>query len=57
MQDSNAGRLFEASNVYKLAGANRYLALIEAFDGSSENRRYFRSWTATQLDGPWTPWQ
>lgn len=54
MQDSEAGRLFEACNVYKIAGTNRYLALIEAFDQSSSWKRYFRSWTAESLEGPWT---
>ena len=46
MEDAEAGRLFEACNVYKIAGTNKYLALIEAFDGSSNQRRYFRSWTS-----------
>ena len=55
MEDAEAGRMFEACNVYKISGTNRFLALIEAFDGSSESRRYFRSWIATNLDGPWTP--
>jgi endo-1,4-beta-xylanase len=54
MQDPTAGRLFEASNVYKLKGANKYLALIEAFDSESMGRRFFRSWTADSLDGTWT---
>ena len=54
MQDAEAGRLFEACNVYKIAGTNKYLALIEAFDKSSTWRRYFRSWTADSLEGPWT---
>ncbi|MFC3024874.1 non-reducing end alpha-L-arabinofuranosidase family hydrolase [Vibrio zhugei] len=49
MQDSVA-RLFEASNVYKVEGTNKYLLLVEAYAP-----RYFRSWTATSLDGPWTP--
>lgn len=57
LRDSNSGRVFEASNVYKLAGSNRYLALIEAFDQTSNNKRYFRSWLAESLDGPWVPWQ
>jgi endo-1,4-beta-xylanase len=57
MQDANAGRLFEASNVYKLNGKNQYLALIEAFDQTSNNRRYFRSWVADSLEGPWLSWQ
>ncbi len=57
MQDANAGRLFEASNVYKVKGKNQYLALVEAFDVTSDNRRYFRSWVADSLEGPWLPWQ
>lgn len=57
MQDANAGRLFEASNVYKLNGKAQYLALIEAFDVTSNNHRYFRSWVADNLEGPWLPWQ
>ena len=57
MQDANAGRVFEASNVYKLKGKQQYLALIEAFDQTSKNHRYFRSWIADSLEGPWLPWQ
>jgi endo-1,4-beta-xylanase len=54
MQDAEAGRLFEACNVYKIGGTNKYLALIEAFDKTSNWKRYFRSWTADSLEGPWT---
>lgn len=54
MEDAVAGRLFEACNVYNIGGTNTYLALIEAFDGTSNSRRYFRSWTAESLEGPWT---
>jgi endo-1,4-beta-xylanase len=57
MQDTNPGRLFEASNVFRVNGTNQYLALIEAFDQTSDNHRYFRSWIADDLDGPWLPWQ
>ena len=57
LQDTNAGRIYEASNVYKLNGTNQYLAIIEAFDQTSDNRRYFRSWIADSLEGPWLPWQ
>lgn len=57
LQDANAGRMFEASNVYKLNGTGRYLALIESFDQTSNNHRYFRSWLSNSLDGPWLPWQ
>jgi endo-1,4-beta-xylanase len=57
MQDPEVGRLFEGSNVYKVGGSNRYLALIEAFDSTSNWKRYFRSFTAESLEGPWTPHQ
>jgi hypothetical protein len=49
MQEPTAGLLFEASNVYKVDGTNKYLLLVEATDP-----RYFRSWTSESLDGPWT---
>ncbi|HVV49588.1 MAG TPA: non-reducing end alpha-L-arabinofuranosidase family hydrolase, partial [Polyangia bacterium] len=54
LEDADAGRVFEASNVYKIAGQGTYLALIEAFDATSSYHRYFRSWTAARLEGPWT---
>ena len=57
MEDSEAGRLYEACNVYKVKGKQQYLALIEAFDSSSNWKRYFRSWTAETLEGPWAPLQ
>lgn len=46
--------LFEAGNVYKLKGVNKYLLLVEGW-GSAESKRFFRSWTSTSLDGPWVP--
>jgi len=57
MQDANAGRILEATNVYKMNGTDQYLAIIEAFDQTSNNHRYFRSWIADSLEGPWLPWQ
>jgi len=57
MSDPDKGRLFEASNVYKMKGTDKYLALVEAFDATSNYHRYFRSWTADTLDGAWTPLQ
>jgi endo-1,4-beta-xylanase len=53
--DVNPTRLYEASNVYKLTGTDKYLAIVEGFDADSNYKRYFRSWTAAALDGGWTP--
>ncbi|WP_437913446.1 non-reducing end alpha-L-arabinofuranosidase family hydrolase [Sorangium sp. So ce302] len=52
MTAPSSGLLFEASNVYKVDGTNKYLLLVEAFDNSP---RFFRSWTSESLDGPWAP--
>ena len=44
--------LFEAGNVYKIKGTDTYLLQVEGW-GAAENRRLYRSWTSTSLDGPW----
>lgn len=51
MSDSDRNKLFEASCVYAVEGGG-YLLLIEAI--GSDGNRYFRSWEADNIAGPWT---
>jgi hypothetical protein len=50
MRDPNVNALYEGCSVYRIAGTEKYLLLVEAF---GSNGRYYRSWTSTGLDGEW----
>jgi endo-1,4-beta-xylanase len=52
-QDANSHNLFEADNVYKVAGSDQYLLIVECI--GSNGHRYFRALTSGGIAGSWTP--
>jgi hypothetical protein len=47
------GDVFEASHTYKVKGTGQYITIIEAQNG--HGWRYYKSYAAEKLEGPWKP--
>ena len=56
MQDKdNRFALYDACNVYRMEGTDKYLLLVSAIGPNQDDWRYSRAWTSDRLDGSWSP--
>jgi hypothetical protein len=56
MQDNdNRFALYDACNVYRMDGTDKYLLLVSAIGPNQDDWRYYRAWSSDRLDGSWSP--